>query len=119
MKLKGFRDLIVWQKSKALAVKVYRITSSFPKEELFGIVFQMRKAAVSIPSNIAEGQARNGKKEFKHFLGIANGSTAELETQIEISYEMQFLPDATYWELLNDCAEVGKLLNGLITSLKE
>jgi four helix bundle protein len=92
--VKSFRDLIVWQKSLDLAVQVYHATAKFPREELFGLTSQMRRAGVSTPSNTAEGQARNSTGEFRHFLGIALGSLAELETQVELSMRLQFLSKA-------------------------
>ncbi len=83
-----YRDLLVWQKAKALAVEVYRATEAFPKSELFGLTSQMRKAAVSVASNIAEGQGRGSKPDFSKFLCIARGSLLELETQLEIALEL-------------------------------
>ena len=83
--IRSFRDLLVWQKAMDLADSVYDVTAVFPKEEVYGMVSQLRRAAVSIPSNIAEGQGRNSTGEFLHFLGIAFGSLCEVETQIELS----------------------------------
>ncbi|MFA6183761.1 MAG: four helix bundle protein [Parcubacteria group bacterium] len=82
--LNSYRDLIVWQKAMELVTEIYKLTDKFPKEEIYGIVSQMRRCAISIPSNIAEGRRRDGKKDFRRFLIIAYGSGAELETQIEI-----------------------------------
>ena len=110
---KGFRDLIAWQKGMELSEMVYKITSSFPKEELYGITSQMRRAAVSIPSNIAEGQLRNSKKEFIQFLSIALGSCAELSTQLELSKRLRYLTESDF-ELISDVIhEVMKILHGL------
>jgi four helix bundle protein len=86
----GFRDLVVWQKSMQLAVEVYRLTKSFPREEVYGLTSQMRRSAVSIPSNIAEGHGRLNAKEFRQFLGIARGSTYELQTQLELAQSLEF-----------------------------
>ncbi|MCL2328196.1 MAG: four helix bundle protein [Bacteroidetes bacterium] len=112
------KDLIVWQKAMQLVLLVYRYTKSFPKEEMYGITGQMRRASVSIPSNIAEGYGRSSNKELIHFLDIAMGSSSELETQIIISYKLQFLQEPEYNELssLND--EVMKMLASLIRNKK-
>jgi four helix bundle protein len=110
---KGFRDLIAWQKGMELSEMVYKITISFPKEELYGITSQMRRAAVSIPSNIAEGQLRNSKKEFIQFLSIALGSCAELSTQLELSKRLRYLTESDF-ELISELIyEVMKILHGL------
>lgn len=87
----NFRDLIVWQKAMALTVEVYKLTRQFPKEELYVLTSQMRRAAVSIPSNIAEGHARQGR-EFANYLSIARGSAAEMETQLLIAVQLGYLP---------------------------
>ena len=111
-----YRELIAWQKAMALVIHVYEVTKAFPDDERFGLVSQMRRCAVSIPSNIAEGQARNTNGEFIQFLGIARGSTAELTTQILISERLGYLqtPQVTI-EMVD---EVGRILSGLIKSLK-
>ena len=90
-KIKSYRELIIWQKSIQLVTNVYKLTRSFPKEELFGLTSQMRRCAISIPSNIAEGFGRNSQGDFKRFLNIALGSTYELQTQIEISFNLEYL----------------------------
>ena len=110
----SYRDLIVWQKAKGVAVLVYRLTESFPKEEIYGLTSQMRRAAVSIASNIAEGQSRGSKKEFHHFLHIAFGSGAELETQFEIALALGKLKKGEYEEALGMLDEVMRMLNTLI-----
>lgn len=110
---KGFRDLIAWQKGMELSEMVYKITSSFPKEELYGITSQMRRAAVSIPSNIAEGQLRNSKKEFIQFLSIALGSCAELSTQLELSKRLRYLTESDFERISELIYEVMKILHGL------
>jgi four helix bundle protein len=109
------KDLIVWRKGVALAGKVYAATRLLPSDERFGLTQQLRRAAISIPSNIAEGTARRSRNELIHFLHIARGSVAELETQITIAVDQGLLPhpDAPLAEI----AEVGRLLDGLITSL--
>jgi len=92
----SYKNLIVWQKSVELAVEVYELTDRFPKSEIFGLTSQMRRAAVSIPSNIAEGRRRLTQKEFIHFLTISYGSGAELETQLEISKKLSFSKNLNY-----------------------
>src|SRR5271165_393057 len=87
----SYRDLLVWQKSMALVKTIYNETRSFPKEELWGLSSQMRRAAVSVPCNIAEGQGRTSKREFKQFLAISRGSVLELETQLQIAADLGFL----------------------------
>ncbi|MBK8473565.1 MAG: four helix bundle protein [Sphingobacteriales bacterium] len=112
--LKNFQELIVWQKSMDLVKQIYQHTSSFPKEEIFGLTSQMRRAAVSIPANIAEGQARNTRGEFCQFLGIAKGSLAELQTLILLSTNLNYLTQENSSSLLMNCEEVAKMLNGLL-----
>jgi four helix bundle protein len=112
-----FRDLIAWQQAKALARDVYEITRLFPKEERFGLVMQLRRAAVSIPSNIAEGRGRGTKKDFAHFLMQARGSLYEVETQIELANELHFVTAADTARLLKACDELSRVLNGLINSI--
>ena len=87
----GYRDLLVWQEAMSLAVVAYRVTSRFPKEETYGLTAQIRKSAISIPSNIAEGSARNSPRELYQFLGIAAGSLAEVETQLELGIRLEYL----------------------------
>ena len=115
---RSYRDLIVWQKSMALTKKIYGFTRSFPKEETYGVTSQMRRAGISIAANIAEGQARNTRGEFLQFLGIAQGSLAELETLIMICENLGYLQKKTCEELLIDCGEIGKLLAALKRSLR-
>jgi len=114
-KIKGHKDLEVWKKSMDFVVAIYKDTAGFPREEIYGLTNQMRRAAVSIPSNIAEGAARNGKKEFIQFLYIAMGSLSELETQIIITERLRYIPNVD--SLINECSIIKKLLNGLIISL--
>jgi len=116
LKLKSFRDLEVWKMSMDLAAAVYEMTSSFPQSELYGLVSQMRRAAVSIPSNIAEGQGRKNAKEFCQFLHIAKGSLAELDTQLELSRRFGFL---TQNDSIEDIIKVIRvMLINLIASLQ-
>ncbi len=111
-----YRDLIAWQKAMDLVTHIYEITKKFPDDERYGLVSQMRRCAVSIPSNIAEGQARNSKGQFLQFVGIARGSVAELTTQILISQRLGYLsePDLT----IDKAGEVGRILSGLANSLR-
>jgi len=110
---KGFRDLIAWQKGMELAVTIYEATKPFPKDELYGITSQMRRAAVSIPSNLAEGQLRQSRKEFSQFISISLGSCAELSTQLEISKRLNYITDTTFTQLSQQIDQVMKLLHGL------
>jgi four helix bundle protein len=114
-----FKDLIVWQKAMDLATNVYRVTETFPKREVYSLTDQIRRAAVSVPSNIAEGQAHFSKAEFLHFLRHSSGSLAELETQVLIAERLEYTRHAEAEALLAQVVEVGKLLNGLINSLQK
>jgi four helix bundle protein len=109
--------LIAWQKAMDLVIEVYRATENFPKTELFGLANQMRRATVSIPSNISEGQGRSTTKDFIHFLYIARGSLQEVETQIILSQRLGFLSDRTRHDLIARSTEIARILNGLIRSL--
>ncbi len=113
-----YKDLVVWQKAIQLVTEIYQVTRKFPNDELFGLTSQLRRAAVSIPSNIAEGQAQLSKGDFRRFLGHARGSLAELETQITIAQNLNFLLKDEELKLLDLIAEVGRILNGLITFAK-
>jgi four helix bundle protein len=116
--VQAYRDLTVWQKAFDLVITVYQKTQDFPKHELFGLTGQVRRAAISIPSNIAEGRGKLTKGEFKLFLGHARGSLAELETQILIARHLNYLNDIEGSKLMEQIAEVGRLLNGLLSSVK-
>ena len=117
MSVQNYRELIVWQKSIEVAEKVYKITKKLPKEEIYSLTNQMRRAAVSIPSNIAEGQSRNSTKEFIQFLSIARGSKAELETQLLLCLKIGYLDDADVSEIQELLTEIGKMLNTLLRKL--
>jgi four helix bundle protein len=114
----SYQDLLVWQKAMDLATDCYKITKSFPKEELYGLVSQIRRCAVSILSNIAEGQGRNSKNEFVHFLGVAQGSLRELETQIILSQRIEYVTNEEKEKILALSTEVGIFLSKLKISLK-
>jgi len=113
IKASSYKDLLVWQKGIALVKQVYRITSVFPAEEKFGLVSQMRRAAVSIPSNIAEGQARHTKGEFIQFISHAEGSVAELDTQLIISIQLSYCPQAQAESAFELLSELRRMLNAL------
>ena len=119
MAVKDYRELIVWQKAMDLVELLYGRTRSFPKEELYGLTAQMRRAAVSIPSNIAEGQARRTTRDFIHFLSIARGSLKELETQIIISQRLGYIDATQQSELVAATEEISRLISGLSKSLKK
>jgi four helix bundle protein len=102
-----------------LVMEIYRLTQAFPKEEIFGLLSQLRRSAVSIPSNIAEGQGRLTRGEFRFFLGNARGSLSELETQILIARRLNYLNESDAAGLMERSSEVGRILNGLIGSMKK
>jgi four helix bundle protein len=109
------KDLIVWQKAIALATQIYAMTASLPHDERYGLTSQMRRAAISVPSNIAEGAGRSSRAEYLHYLSIARGSLAELETQLRIARELQLMDSP----LESHVAEVGQLLTRLMQRLRE
>ena len=118
MQVNGYKDLIVWQKAIDLSLEVYRLVKLLPKIETYGLADQMRRAAVSIPSNIAEGKGRNSAREFVHFLSIARGSQKELETQIYLCTRLEYFTEEDASTAFNLCEEVGKMLNALIIKLQ-
>ena len=118
MKSSNYKELKVWQKAMDLTVEVYKLVKLLPKEETYALSDQMRRAVVSIPSNIAEGQGRNSDKEFIQFLSIARGSLWELETQIEICLRIDYIDQNLTTTIYNLIAEISKMLNALSNSLK-
>jgi four helix bundle protein len=114
----SYRQLLVWQKARSLAVAVYQATETFPKSELYGLTSQLRRAGVSVVSNVAEGRGRLTKGEFRHFLGLSRGSLLELETQLDIAFELGYLNPAHHEILLQRAYEVLGLLNRLLSSLR-
>ena len=114
----SFRDLVVWQKAMALAADVYRSTKCFPRSEMYGLTSQIRRAAVSVPSNIAEGKGRLSKKEFVQFLAKARGSLCEVDTQLELSKVLEFMQFQDFERLSTQSSKVGRLLNALIVSIQ-
>lgn len=113
-----FKDLKVWQKAIELVTEIYGITKAYPKEEIYGLTSQIGKCSVSIPSNIAEGAGRGSKKDFSHFLDIAKGSAFELETQLLISNNLNYLNNEKYQRLVTKFNEIQKMITGLQKSLK-
>ena len=117
--IRSHRDLIVWQKAMNLTVLTYHLTKNFPKEETYGLISQIRRACASIPANIAEGQGRRLSKEFQQFLGIARGSLLELDTHLELSFRVGYISKNQRDDLKEKISEVGRMLNGLMRSLKK
>jgi len=115
--MKTHKDLFVWQESVDFVTDIYRETSTFPKREMYGIIQQLRKAAVSIRSNISEGAGRNGVKQFRHFLFIALGSNSEIEVQLIVAKNLGFLSQSVFEELSETNSRIGKMLTTLIKSL--
>jgi four helix bundle protein len=115
--IKSHRDLIVWQKAMDLVVLVYKATEGFPKHELYGLTSQIPRAASSVPANIAEGQGRRSKTEFRQFLGNARGSLLELDTHLDLALRLNYLTLSQYENIHRDLEEVGRILNGLMRSL--
>ena len=117
MPVKSYRELVAWQKAMDLVSRVYEITAKFPEREVFGLTSQLRRCAVSVPSNIAEGQGRSSRGEFKLFLGHARGSLFELQTQISIAERLHYIDQKTHEQTLVQAVEVGKIINGLLAAL--
>lgn len=114
---KGFRDLVVWQKSMELAIEVYKLTKGFPREEIYGLTSQIRRSAISIPSNIAEGHGRLNKREFRQFLGIARGSTYELQTQLDLARALEMAPPDLIENASRISQEIGRMIFSLLQSI--
>jgi four helix bundle protein len=115
----SYRDLIAWQRAMRLVTRIYEATRAFPRDELYGLTNQLRRSAVSVPSNIAEGQARFSRKEFHHFLSLARGSLVEIETQLIIAQNLGYLSPKQSQPVLSEAAELGRVLNGLIAAIKQ
>jgi four helix bundle protein len=116
---RSFRSLKVWQASMTLVEEIYKATKPFPADERFGLTSQLRRAAVSVTSNIGEGKRRKRQKAFAHHLDIALGSQGELEVQLEIAKRVGFLAEKDYVRLQAQTEEVGRMLNGLLSSIQE
>jgi len=115
--MKTYRELVAWQKGMALVSHVYQISREFPKEEVYGLTNQMRRAAVSIPSNLAEGFGRNSKAEMARFAHISIGSLFELQTQLEIACNLQFIDNEAFNIIFNECRELERILSAFIKSI--
>jgi len=115
--MKDFREMQVWNKGHKLALEIYKLTAGFPREEVFGLSSQIRRAAVSIPTNIAEGCGRGNPKELKQFLKISMGSASEVEYQILLSYELCYMDRKKYDSLKSDIQEVKKMLSSYIVKI--
>ena len=111
-------NLHIWKKSTSLCVIIYKKTKQFPEDEKFGLINQLRRAAVSVPSNIAEGSRRSSKKEFKHFLLTASGSLAEIDTQLFLSKELGYLEEGDYNQLKDSASEISKMIASFIKSME-
>ena len=118
MAVKQYQDLIAWQKAIELVTEIYRASSGFPRDEVYGLTSQLRRAAVSVPSNIAEGQGRASSGEFIQFLCHARGSLFEVETQVVVAHKLSYLSDAQSAILIGRISELGRVLNGLIKSVQ-
>jgi four helix bundle protein len=118
MGIKSYRDLEVWKKARILVKDVYQLTKLFPKEELYGLTSQLRRAIVSVPSNIAEGHSRSGTKDFIQFISIAIGSLAESETQILLSPDLGYIQESQIIPVITNIQELQRMLHALRTSLK-
>ena len=117
--MKSYRDLIVWQKSMTLVTQVYQQTRSFPNEEMYGLVNQIRRCAVSIPSNMAEGYGRQATGDYIRYLHISRGSLYELQTLLEISLNIKYISKEIFATLIELCREIERMLNSLIKNTKE
>jgi four helix bundle protein len=116
-KIKNYRDLLVWQKSMDMTVMLYRIVKNLPKEEIYSLSDQMRRAAMSIPSNIAEGFGRNSTKEYIHFLYITKGSVCELETQLMLCVKIKYLTETEIQPIMDLLDEIGKMITTIIKTI--
>jgi four helix bundle protein len=119
MSVQHYRQLIAWQRAMELVRTIYDLTAKFPKEETYSLTAQLRRAAVSVPSNIAEGQGRDSTKEFLHHLSMACGSLMEVETQVLIGKDLGYLSPEKSVQVLASSAEVGRIINGLMKSLRD
>lgn len=115
----SYREVVVWQKAMQLVTEIYKATQCFPREEMFGLTSQTKRAVISVPSNIAEGQGRDSAKEFAYHLSVAYGSLMETETQLQIGANLGYLQNTEVNRLLEKTAEVGRLLNGLSRSIRQ
>ncbi|MFV5697557.1 four helix bundle protein [Flavobacterium sp. ZT3R17] len=117
--MSNFRNLLVWQKSMSLTTKIYNSTKKFPKEEIFGLTSQIRRCSISIPSNIAEGFGRDSNKEYLRFLNISIGSLFEMQTQLEIAKNIQYLDEEEFNNLYENSREIERMLVSFISKIKD
>lgn len=115
--MKTYKDLIVWQKAYSLAVSIYKITKKFPLNEIYGLTSQLRRASVSVASNLAEGSKRGTKKDFAQFIRIAQGSTSEIETQLMIAKEIDYLNEKDFNLLMDELNQISRMLTGLLMKI--
>ena len=118
MNMRAHRNLEVWKLSMEFVKEIYHVSDTFPKSEVYGLISQIRRAAISIPSNLAEGAARKGSKEFKQFLNIAQGSISELDTQIELAHMLEYLGQKEYGQLIEKANTISRMLYGLARTVK-
>lgn len=116
--MKTFRDLLIWQKAMALVTNCYSTSSNFPNDELFGLTSQIRRCSISIPSNIAEGFGRGTNKDYHRFLTISLGSLFEFQTQIEIAFNLKYIPESDFNKLYEDSRELERMLSSLMNKVK-
>lgn len=116
--INSFRDLLVWQKSMSLVTSIYQLTRDFPHAEMFGLTSQLRRASISIPSNIAEGYGRNTSKDYLRYLQIALGSLYEMQTQLEIASNLHFLDIVDFKKMISLCLEIERMLTSLIAKIR-
>ena len=114
-----FRDLLIWQKSMVLVTDIYQLTNSFPKEEIYGLTSQIRRSSVSIPSNIAEGYGRDGNKDYLKFLNIAIASLFEIQTQLEIAFNLKYTNEIQFNKIYEESREIERMLSSFIRKIKE
>jgi four helix bundle protein len=115
--MRNFQELNIWIKSHSLTLKIYSVTQSFPKEEMFGLISQMRRSSSSIPTNIAEGCGRNSNPDFKRFLTMATGSSSELEYQLILCKDLKYLSESNFKELSNELIEIRKMIYSFIKNI--
>lgn len=117
--MKTFRDLLIWQKSMSLVTEIYHLTNSFPKEEIYGLSSQIRRSAISIPSNIAEGYGRDGNSDYLRFLNISISSLFEIQTQLEISYNLKYINQIQFNKTNGESREIERMLSAFIRKIKD
>jgi four helix bundle protein len=116
-KISTYKDLKIWQRSRVLVKEIYLLSANFSKDEKFGLTSQVRRSAISIPSNIAEGWSKKSTKDYIRFLNISLGSIAELDTQVVLAFDLRYIDEKSFNKFSNELEELGKMINGLIKSL--